>query len=134
LRNYAAVHGGVVLDSPIDIIFSEYNVLQPDVLFFRRERQHLVNLDAPIRHAPDLCVEVVSASTAATDRGRKMQMYARYGVSEYWIVDPLAQSIEVYQLSGEAYALVVAAAAGDTVQSPTVEGLTFTPSSVFPAE
>ena len=60
LRNYAARHGGFAVDSPIDIVFSDYDVLQPDVVFFRRERQHLIDLDSPIRHAPDLCVEVLS--------------------------------------------------------------------------
>ncbi len=80
LRGYAAQHGGFVVTSPIDIVFSDYDVLQPDVVFFRRERQHLIDLDSPIRDVPDLCVEVLSPSTAAADRGRKMQMFARYGV------------------------------------------------------
>jgi Uma2 family endonuclease len=73
LRGYAAQHGGFAVTSPIDIVFSDYDVIQPDVVFFRRERQHLIDLDAPIRQAPDLCVEVLSPSTAATDRGRKMR-------------------------------------------------------------
>ena len=51
-----------------------------------------------IRHAPDLCVEILSPSTEATDRGRKMQMFARYGVPEYWIVDPVNETIEVHRL------------------------------------
>ena len=77
---YAAERGGFVVDSPIDIVFSDYDVLQPDVVFFTHDRRHLVNLDAPIRHPPDVCVEVLSPSTEAADRGRKMQMFARYGV------------------------------------------------------
>ena len=63
---------------PIDIVFSEYDVLQPDVVFFGPSRAHLVDLDRAIRHAPDLCVEILSPSTEATDRGRKLQMFARY--------------------------------------------------------
>lgn len=134
LRGYGRARGGVVLDSPIDIVFSDYDVLQPDVVFFRRERQGLVNLDAPIRHPPDLCVEVLSASTAATDRGRKMQMFARYGVPEYWIVDPHERQIEIYRLSGDAYARTALASAGEGVQSPTIDGLTLTVASMFPPE
>ena len=66
LRGYAAQHGGFVVTSPIDIVFSEHDVLQPDVVFFGPARAPLVDIRAPIRHAPDLCVEVLSPSTAAT--------------------------------------------------------------------
>lgn len=131
LRRYAAQHGGFVVVSPIDIVFSDYDVLQPDVVFFRRERQHLIDLDAPIRHAPDLCVEVLSPSTAATDRGRKMQMFARYGVPEYWIVDPGARTIEVHHLVDAAYIVTAVARDRDRIVSPTIEGLMFGAATVF---
>ncbi len=62
-------HGGVACDTPIDVVFSDYDVLQPDVLYFKGGRAQLVDLDRPIRLAPDLCVEVLSPSTEATDRG-----------------------------------------------------------------
>jgi Uma2 family endonuclease len=88
-------HGGFAVSSPIDIVFSEHDVLQPDVLFFGPARAHLIDRHTAIRHAPDLCIEILSPSTAATDRGRKLQMFARYGVPEYWIVDPLSESVEV---------------------------------------
>ena len=80
LRDYAAERGGFAVPSPIDIVFSDYDVLQPDVVFFSADRRHLVDLDRVIRHPPDLCVEVISPSTQETDRGRKMQMFARFGV------------------------------------------------------
>jgi len=131
LRDYARQHGGRVLDSPIDVVFSEFDVLQPDVLLFTAERAHLVDLDAPIRHAPDLCVEVLSPSTAATDRGRKLQMYARYGVPEYWLVDP-AGRVEIYQLTPQGYTVALSAAVGDHVTSPTLAGLTFSVRSILP--
>ena len=73
---------GVALAAPLDVVFDEYDVLQPDVLFFRAERRHLVRPDAVTRHAPDVAVEVFSPSTAAADRGRKMRTFARYGVPE----------------------------------------------------
>ncbi len=131
LRDYARHHGGFVLDSPIDVVFSEFNVLQPDVLLFTAARAHLVDLDAPIRHAPDLCVEVLSPSTAASDRGRKLQMYARYGVPEYWIVDP-AGRLEIYQLTPDGYTVTISADAGDHVTSPTLAGLMFSVGSILP--
>ena len=101
------------------------------MVFFRRERQHLIDLDAPIRHAPDLCVEVLSPSPAATDRGRKMQMFARYGVPEYWIVDPGARTIEVHHLVNAAYIVTSVAQDSDVIVSPTIDGLTFRAATVF---
>ncbi len=131
LNRYAAEQGGLCLDAPIDIVFSDHDVLQPDIVYFSPDRAHLVDIDRVIRHAPDLCVEVLSPSTAATDRGRKMQMFARYGVREYWIVDPAAESIEVYELEPGGYALRVTVSDGDV--SPTVlPGLTFPIGSLFP--
>lgn len=132
LRAYAARHGGFAVGSPIDIVFSDYDVLEPDVVFFRAERANLIDLDKVIRHPPDLCVEVLSPSTTSTDRGRKMQMFARYGVPEYWIVDPAERRIEMYRLEGSAYALVLIASGEDGVTSTTLPGLTFRSDSLFP--
>ena len=87
LHHFAAEHGGFAVASPIDIVFSDYDVLQPDVVFFSAARANLVDLDRVIRNPPDLCVEVIAPSTQDRDRGRKMQMFARFGVPEYWIVD-----------------------------------------------
>jgi Uma2 family endonuclease len=98
LLNYERQHEGRVFVSPIDIVFSEHDVLQPDVVFFDRSRVPLLDLDAPIRVPPDLVVEVLSPATASTDRGKKMQMFARYGVRECWLFDPHALSSEIYAL------------------------------------
>jgi Uma2 family endonuclease len=85
-RAFCREHGGFAVGSPIDIVFSEYDLAQPDVILFGPARAHLVDLNRAIRDAPDLCVEVLSPSTEATDRGRKLQMFARYAVPEYWLV------------------------------------------------
>src|SRR5450756_2476655 len=61
-------------------IFSDCDVLQPDLVFFGPSRRHLVHPDQAIRSAPDLVVEILSASTERIDRGRKMQAVARFGV------------------------------------------------------
>src|SRR5262249_7738387 len=90
LGEYESATGGLMFCVPIDVVFSEYDVLGPDVVFFRKERRHLLDMRAAARAVPDLAVEVLSRSTARRDRGRKMEMYARYGVLEYWILDPVA--------------------------------------------
>lgn len=133
LRAYTTAHGGAVLVSPIDILFSDYDVLQPDLVFFSPPRARLIQLDEPIRHAPDIAIEILSPSTAATDRGKKMQMFARYAVPECWIVDPIARTIEVYRLEGAAYVLVQAASAAENVRSATIAGLELPAERIFPA-
>jgi Uma2 family endonuclease len=132
LRRYVTEHGGFAVDSPIDIVFGDYDVLQPDVVFFSAARAHLIDLDEVIRHPPDLCVEVLSPSTETNDRGRKLQMFARYGVGEYWIVDPGRRTVEIYRLEGTAYSLARTASAEDEVTSPEMPGLAFMAGSVFP--
>jgi Uma2 family endonuclease len=117
LTAYAAKNGGAVLISPIDIVFTDHDVLQPDIVFFTAERAHLIDPDRAIRDAPDLAVEVLSPSTAARDRGRKKEMFARFGVPEYWIVDPKAETIEVYALIGKEYHLEQCAEADGRLRS-----------------
>ncbi len=130
-RTYQRSYGGLVLISPIDIVFSEFDVVQPDVVFFSRDRSHLVDPDRAIRDAPDLAVEVLSPSTAATDRGKKMQMLARYGVPEYWLVDALARTVEIYRLSAEAYVLEQITSEGDIARSAILPNLSFPAREIF---
>jgi Uma2 family endonuclease len=112
---YERLIGGLVFCVPIDIVFSEHNVVQPDVVFFRKERRHVIDMMAATRAAPDLAVEVLSPSTEAHDRGRKMQLLARFGVPEYWIVDPVKNTIDEHE----------------DVVSPTLPGLAFPAARVF---
>ena len=121
LKAYAQTHGGRVFLSPIDIVFSEFNVLQPDVVFFVHGREHLIDLKQAIRIVPDIAIEVVSPSTAKTDRGKKMQVFTRYGVREYWIVDPELRSVEVYGLADAGYVL-----------TETVSGMSDAHSTILP--
>jgi Uma2 family endonuclease len=132
LESYVAAHGGTYLVTPIDIVFSEYDVLMPDLVFFVEARMHLVQLDAPIRHAPDLAVEILSPSTAATDRGRKMQMFARYGVREYWIIDPAEERLEIYTLAPGGYELAHVATGPFLIRSPLLPEGNAPVESLFP--
>jgi Uma2 family endonuclease len=132
LRAYAAERGGFSVPSPIDVVFSQYDVLQPDIVYFSPDRAHLVDIHRPIHDAPDLCVEVMSPSTRETDRGRKMQMFARYGVREYWIADPDTRTIELYRLHDDGYLLAATVSGNELVSSPLLPGLMFPASAVFP--
>lgn len=131
LAEYEQETGGLVFESPIDIVLSEYDVVQPDLVFFTRERRHLIDMMEATRVPPDLAVEVLSRTTEARDRGQKMQLLAKYGVREYWIVDPVGNRIEVHVLSGAGYVLDASCGAADEVRSPTLQGLTFQAARVF---
>ncbi len=94
---------GELLDAPMDVILGEFDVVEPDLLLVLKEHRNI--LRDWVRGAPDLVVEILSPTTAARDRGPKMKAYARFGVTEYWIVDPDRRAIEVYRLTQEGYRL-----------------------------
>ena len=97
LANFVLEHDlGTVLVGPVDLLFSESDYLEPDIVFIRRERRGIIR-GKGIEGAPDLVIEVTSPATAERDRGIKRQRYARFGVPEYWIVDPERGQVEVYR-------------------------------------
>ncbi|PYV25839.1 MAG: Uma2 family endonuclease [Acidobacteria bacterium] len=92
---------GELFVAPLDVILSEYDVLEPDLLFVLNEHRNIMR--DWIRGAPDLVIEVLSPSTGSRDRGPKLKAYARFGVPEYWIVDPDNRAVEVYRLAQTGY-------------------------------
>lgn len=93
---------GQVRTEPTDVHFDDYNVLQPDVLFIHKESPRCkVAADGYLHGVPDLCVEVLSKSTAKLDRTDKFDIYEKYGVGEYWMIDPELRLVEVYHLVGD---------------------------------
>ena len=124
---------GEVFCSPLDVLLSDLTVLQPDVTFVGVNRSDTATADHGIEGAPTLVVEILSSSTAADDRGRKRELYARYGVPYYWIVDGDAETIEAYVLEGESYRLSARAAGEQTVDLPPFDRLDLVPATLFPA-
>jgi Uma2 family endonuclease len=99
LRRHVQAHRlGEVFVSPVDCILSDTTVVQPDVVYLEAARSSLGS-SRGIEGAPTLAVEIISPSSARIDRSTKRQLYARYRVPYYWIVDPEARSIEAYSLS-----------------------------------
>ena len=87
----------------VDVFLPDGNIFRPDLCVVSDLSK--VGEDMKVHGVPDLCVEVLSPSTAKNDRGIKKNIYARNGVKEYWIVYPREKSISVYKLSGAAYVL-----------------------------
>jgi Uma2 family endonuclease len=90
-----AVDGKVRL-SPVDVYLDGENVVQPDVLWTSPDSSCRVVDGKYLSGAPDLVVEVLSPGTARHDRGMKFDLYQKYGVREYWMVDPVAEYVEVF--------------------------------------
>ncbi|RYY24545.1 MAG: Uma2 family endonuclease [Sphingobacteriaceae bacterium] len=95
---------GICLFSPIDVRLDDENTFQPDLIYISGERKPEL-LHNQIMGAPDLVVEILSPSTAYYDLRQKKDIYERFGVKEYLIVDPLAKNIELFVLENEEFVL-----------------------------
>jgi len=132
LRGHVKTRGlGKVFYSPIDCILSDITILQPDLLYLDPTRLHLVSTRG-IEGPPTLVVEILSPSTAGADRSTKRQLYAKYGVPYYWIVDPEARAIEVHVLSEGRYQLAARMFGSEPVSLPPFPALAFAPASLWP--
>ena len=103
--------------APFDVVFSRYDVVEPDILYVSSARRSVIT-EKNVQGAPDLAVEVLSESTAEIDRTTKLKLYARFGVQEYWIIDPEQCSAEVYRRSREGFELAARLQATDSLTSP----------------
>jgi Uma2 family endonuclease len=86
---------GRAFAAPVDVIFDKWNVCQPDLIFVSNERASILT-SAGVLGAPDLTIELLSPSTGFYDLTKKKDLYERFGVKEYWIVDPLQGSIDIF--------------------------------------
>ncbi len=113
---------GEVFLSPLDVILSQHRVVQPDVFFIAKARLNLVT--DRVRCAPDLAMEVISEGSWRRDRGDKKDLYEQFAVREYWIIDPEAQTIEVFALEKGAFKLASRAEPSDPAASKLLAGFT----------
>ena len=134
LRNFLRPRGiGQVWVAPIDLVLSEVDVVQPDLVFVSAPRSHALtgnNLPEP----PDLAVEVLSPSTRRTDAVAKRRLYEKHGIQEYWMVDPDTDSVEVYRLTDRGYQQVDRLSLeneGAALTSPLFPGLTIELGELF---
>lgn len=120
LGNHLEAHGGGrVFIAPFDVILSEIDVVQPDVVFVSDANTRVIT-KTNIRGVPTLVVEVVS--NRRFDRRIKRALYALHGVPEYWMIDPNLDQVEVYSIA-DVYAEPNTFEPGDTLTTDTVPGL-----------
>lgn len=124
---------GEVFLSPLDVLFSDFDIVEPDLIFLSRERRSVLT-ERNLQGSPDLVVEILSPSTRGRDRGIKKKLYERSEVSEYWIVDPESEAVEVLRRGAGGGLLCVAElsrARGDGLSTPLLAGLEIPLEEVF---
>ena len=84
----------------LDVVLSQFDVVEPDLLYISNETAARVSTPQNVRGAPDLVAEIASPSTRKRDATIKLQLYERSGVSEYWIVDPDKNVVRIYRREG----------------------------------
>ncbi|OZU88189.1 hypothetical protein CIL03_13800 [Virgibacillus indicus] len=116
----------IIMHAPIDVILSDNETRQPDILMIHHSREHIIEEHAVVG-PPDLVIEILSPNSAKRDRIMKKNSYASFGVSEYWIVDHKNQFIEQYVLAadGQPYELVNVFEAADVVCSEHIPCVAF---------
>ena len=126
---------GEIYGAPFDVVFSDFDVVEPDLLFVSRERARVIT-EKNVQGAPDLVVEVGSPATRRRDEKTKLQLYERFGVQEYWVVDPDLDVIKVYQLVEGRYqrAAELTLAARDVLTTPLIPGLELSLADIFLVE
>ena len=121
---------GRIYLAPFDVVLSDVDVVQPDLLFVSNERNHIIT-PANIQGAPDLVVEILSPSTAERDKTFKRALYANHGVNEYWMVDTTAKDITILLLGERGYEVVGTYSEEETLTSPTLQGFTLNIGDLF---
>lgn len=123
---------GEVYIAPTDIVLSDLDVVQPDLLFIASHRSSIIK-EKCIQGAPDLVVEIVSETTRKTDEVIKRKLYERYGVEEYWIVDPELEIIKIFRMTEEGYvrSAELSKEMNDTLITPLLPDLKIPLSEIF---
>ncbi|HUH33940.1 MAG TPA: Uma2 family endonuclease [Daejeonella sp.] len=114
--------GGICLFAPLDVHLDDENIFQPDLIYIPEVRKAELVKDC-IEGAPDLIIEILSPATAYYDLRQKKDVYERYGVKEYIIIDPIQLNGEVYSLENGLFLLRQKAGKSELLQSVLLKGL-----------
>lgn len=124
------IPNGEVFPSPIAVYFDEDNVPEPDLVWVA-ENSRCVITEKRLEGPPDLIVEVLSPGTARFDKREKFKLYERFGVREYWIVDPVGNYLEIWTLSENKFIRHGVYGADDSFESPVLGGKTVELKGIF---
>jgi len=124
---------GQVFHAPFDVVFSKYDVVEPDLLYLSNERASDALTPLHVRGVPELVIEIGAPGTRKRDETIKRRLYERAGVTDYWVVDPQIDTIRVYRREGNGFARVVelSAESSDVLTTTLLPGLEIPLSRVF---
>jgi Uma2 family endonuclease len=134
VASWLEAHGiGEIFFAPFDVVFSNFDVVEPDLLYMSNERAAAVLTSKNVRGVPELVVEIGSLGTRRRDETIKRRLYEQFGVSEYWIVDPEIDAVRVYRREGEHFArpTELSREAGDVLTTPLLPGLELPLARIF---
>ena len=131
IQNFLDLHPiGEVYPAPFDVVLSLHDVVEPDLLFVRNDRLHILT-DANATAAPDLAVEVVSPSTRGRDHTLKRDLYDRASLEEYWLVDPDRSAVMVYRRAGGTLGQQGELGGADVLTTPLLPGFALSVERLF---
>jgi len=116
---------GRVYHAPFDVVFTRFDVVEPDLLYVSNARLGDVLTPQHVRGAPDLVIEIGSPGTRVRDETKKRALYEREGVAEYWFVDPEIDVVRTYRRAGDRFGRVMELSreANDVLTTPLLPGL-----------
>jgi Uma2 family endonuclease len=123
---------GTALFAPVDVVLNPGTVAQPDVLWVSSSNDRCTERDGKLFGPPDLCIEILSPSTARKDRTKKFNAYEGAGVREYWIIEPTLNAVELWVLKDTEFELRGVYRDPQTFASPALNGATVALSDIFP--
>lgn len=131
LDAYCRQHShGKMIHAPADVVLSNIDVVQPDILWISAERMPIITRKN-LQGAPDLVVEIVSEWTHRKDSVVKKKLYGKFGVTEYWLIDPGKRSVSVFRRWGRGLRLADTFTKPASFSSPLFPGLTIKVKEIF---
>jgi Uma2 family endonuclease len=126
---------GRVFYAPFDVVFTQFDVVEPDLMYMSNERAAAILTAKHVTGAPEIVVEIGSPGTRKRDETIKRRLYERSGVSEYWVVDPDLDVVRVYRREQDRFGrpTELAADAGDLLATPRLPGLEMPLARIFAA-
>lgn len=113
---------GELLTAPCDVVLDKNNVVQPDLVYVSTKNSSMIRFEG-VFGAPDMVAEIISPTSHYRDSFEKKALYEKFGVQEYWLVDPANQVIEIFVLKNCKYELFSMASVKGIVSSSVIAGL-----------
>ncbi len=132
LSSHVKANGiGRVLYAPLDVVLSDTSIVQPDIVYLDPGRLGSLSRRG-VEGPPTLVVEILSPTTTLIDRSTKHQLYARYGVPFFWLVDPEGRTVDAFVLGPQGYSQAVRAFGSQPASPPPFHDLNLIPASLWP--